>query len=163
MSTKSKEPNPWWCLVYEVMPCSAYGPGGSVIPRSAPSSARVSCARSVCSCLTAALGLRPADPRRPHQPGDPLRAVPASGPAQLGVDARRAVMALPILIHRLDRLAQLGVVDRSPKRLPAAGGAAEGSGKVQQLERPVDVALLTLLRLDEPIHPSPGLLREQSP
>ena len=85
----------------------------------------------------------------PHQPGDPLAGMPAPLAAQLGVDPRRPVPALGPLVPGPDVRGQPGVLAVPVRGLPAAGGVVGGTGDLQQLARPLDVALLRFLRLDE--------------
>src|SRR5829696_8684262 len=94
----------------------------------------------------------PAQARSAHQPGHPLSGVPAPLATQLRMDPRGAIAALGRLVCLADVLGEL-VVDLLPDRRPVgAVGVVGGTGDLQQLARPLDVALLRLLRLDERIH-----------
>src|SRR3954468_9027901 len=115
-------------------------------------SARAAAAGSAMVVLFHRLGVAGADPRGPHQPGDPLRAVPAPGPTQFGLDARRTVTTLRVLVHGHDRLGQVRVILLPLPGAVAAMRVVGGTGDLQQLARSLDVAVLELLRLDEPIH-----------
>ena len=87
-----------------------------------------------------------------HQPGHPLAAVVVAAPAQRGVDAWRPVAALGRLVGLADLLGQPSVGDLPGRRGAESLGVGGGTGDLQQLAGPLDVARLCLLRLDEPIH-----------
>ena len=86
-----------------------------------------------------------------HQPGDPLAAVPVAAAAELGVDAWGAVAALGPLVGLADVVGELLVGALAGRHAAGAVGVIGGTGDLQQLTRPLDGALLCLLRLDEPI------------
>src|SRR4029450_5050874 len=68
------------------------------------------------------------------------------------MDPRGAIAALGRLVGLADVLGEL-LVDLLPDRRPVgAVGVVGGTGGLQQLARPLDVALLGLPRLDERIH-----------
>ena len=87
-----------------------------------------------------------------HQPRDPLAAVAVAVTAQLRVDPRGAVAALGPLVGLADVLGELLVCDLPCRWDAGAVGVVGGAGDLQQLARPLDVALLGLLRLDERMH-----------
>ena len=124
-------------------------------------SARAAAAGSGMVVFFHRFAARPCRPGLPHQPGDPLAAMPPARGAQRGMDPRGAVAALGLLVHRLDLRGQLGVL-RGPPRRPARCCVEGGTGDLQQLARPLDVVPAALLRLDERVARSPGLLREES-
>jgi hypothetical protein len=97
------------------------------------------------------LGRLPAQPGSAHQPGDALAAVAAALPAQLGVHHRSVITSLGPLMHGPDLAGELRVVLLTPAG-PGAVGVIGGTGDLQQLARPLDVAPASLLRLDERIH-----------
>src|SRR5487761_826715 len=72
---------------------------------------------------------------------------------ELCVDPRGPVTAFRVLVDGLDPGGQLGIA-LLPARGPAVSrSVAGGTGDLQQLARPLDVAALRLLRLDEGIQP----------
>src|ERR671912_1283375 len=93
----------------------------------------------------------PVQPGSAHQAGHPLAAVPAPLATQLRMDPRGAVAALGRLVGVADALGQLLVCDLPRRWGAGAVGVVGGPGDLQQLARPLDVALLQLLRLDERI------------
>ena len=70
---------------------------------------------------------------------------------QFGVDAWGAVAALGRLVGLVDVLGELVIGALACRRDVGAVGVVGGPGDLQQLTRPLDVALLCLLRLDERI------------
>src|SRR4029450_3730054 len=70
---------------------------------------------------------------------------------QFGVDPGRAIAALGRLVGLADVLGELLVGELACRRDAGAVGVGGGPGDLQQLTRPLDVALLRLLRLDERI------------
>jgi hypothetical protein len=72
--------------------------------------------------------------------------------AQLGMDAWCAVAALERLVGLADVVGELLVGAMTRRGGVGAVGVVGGTGDLQQLARPLDVALLGLLRLDESIH-----------
>src|SRR4029453_14934504 len=70
---------------------------------------------------------------------------------QFGVDPGRAIAALGRLVGLADVLGELLVGELACRRDAGAVGVVGGPGDLQQLTRPLDVALLRLLRLDERI------------
>jgi hypothetical protein len=69
--------------------------------------------------------------------------------AKLSMDAWGAVAALGRLMGQADVLGELFVGALTGRREAGAVGVVGGPGDLQQLARPLDVALLCLLRLDE--------------
>jgi hypothetical protein len=65
---------------------------------------------------------------------------------QFGVNAWRAVAALGCPVGSVDGLGELVVGELACRRDGAAVGVVGGTGDLQQLARPLDVALLCLLR-----------------
>src|SRR5205823_4962304 len=96
--------------------------------------------------LEAAWGA-PVQPGSAHQAGHTLAPVPAPLAAQLRVDARGAVAALGRLVGLADALGELLVGELTRRRDASAVGVVGGPGDLQQLARPLDGALLRLLRL----------------
>src|SRR5207247_808758 len=81
-------------------------------------------------------------------PGDPLAAVPAAAAPQLRVHPRGAVTAFGLLVQAPDLAGEVRVVLATPGwalQMLAEGG----TGDLEQLARPPDVAPARLLRLDE--------------
>src|SRR5829696_1949842 len=70
---------------------------------------------------------------------------------QLSVDAWSPIAALGCLVSLADVLGELVVGELAGRREGGAVGVIGGTGDLQQLARPLDVALLCLLRLDERI------------
>ena len=98
-----------------------------------------------------------------HQPGDALAAVPAA----LARRARRGRAGRRRCRRTRRGPAVICSVSSASRTARGTGGAGAagvegGSGDLQQLTRPLDAVPPLLLRLDERVHRSPGLLREES-
>src|SRR4051795_8702494 len=84
-----------------------------------------------------------------HQPRDSLPAVPLAVAARRRVDPGSAVATLGLGVQFLDLVGRLGVLTRSNGGLVGALRVVGGTGDLQQLTRPLDVVVASLLRLDE--------------
>jgi hypothetical protein len=116
------------------------GEASAVKPRRIRS-ARDAAAGSGIAVFVRRRAARPLRPRLAHQSGDALAAMSAAAAAQPGMHSRGAVAALGFLVHSPDLAGEVRVGPFPPGRacqMLTEGGA----GDLQQLARPLDVALL---------------------
>src|SRR3954453_8633345 len=115
-------------------------------------SARAAVGRGGDGRLLPPLRGAPPQVRLLHQPRDSLPAVPLAVAARRRVDPGSAVATPGLGVQLLDLLGQLGVLTRSNGGLVGALRVVGGTGDLQQLTRPLDVVVASLLRLDERVH-----------